>query len=73
MRSDIDLDDKLKDSAGQAPVSKPADEAAEQSMPALLQLRQQLEIRKFRGKLQWQGDLDQIKPGQATAFPPAPE
>ena len=64
MRTDVDSDDKLKDPAAQGPVSKVADEAVEHSMPTLFQLCQQEEIRKFRGKLQWQGDLDHMRTGR---------
>jgi hypothetical protein len=64
MRPDVNCDDKLKDAAAQEPVLKPAGEAAEHSIPILFQFCQQLEIRKFRGKLQWQGDLDRMRTGR---------
>jgi Arc/MetJ family transcription regulator len=33
-------------------------EAVEEGLRTLLRLNRQCEIRKFRGKLNWQGDLD---------------
>jgi Arc/MetJ family transcription regulator len=36
-------------------------EAVEQGLKALAQLKRQEKIRKFRGKLQWEGDLGQMR------------
>jgi Arc/MetJ family transcription regulator len=36
-------------------------EAVELGLRTLLRLRQQEEIRRFRGKLNWQGDLDAMR------------
>jgi Arc/MetJ family transcription regulator len=36
-------------------------EAVELGLRTLLRLQQQAEIRRFRGKLDWQGDLDAMR------------
>jgi len=36
-------------------------EAVEMGLRTLLRLRRQEEIRRFRGKLQWEGDLDAMR------------
>jgi Arc/MetJ family transcription regulator len=36
-------------------------EAVEFGLRTLLRLRQQAEIKRFRGKLNWQGDLEAIR------------
>ena len=35
--------------------------AGEQDLKSLAQLKQQEKIRKYRGKLQWEGDLEQMR------------
>lgn len=39
-------------------------EAVELGLQTLLQLRRQEEIRRFRGKLDWQGNLEQMRTDQ---------
>jgi Arc/MetJ family transcription regulator len=36
-------------------------ETVERGLQILLRLSKQAEIRRFRGKLQWQGDLDAMR------------
>jgi Arc/MetJ family transcription regulator len=61
MRTNIVIDDKLMEEALSATGLKTKREAVELGLRTLLRLRQQEEIRKFRGKLQWDGDLDQMR------------
>jgi Arc/MetJ family transcription regulator len=61
MRTNIVIDDKLMDDTLLATGLKTKREAVELGLRTLLRLRQQEEIRKFRGKLQWQGDLDEMR------------
>lgn len=61
MRTNIVIDDKLMDETLRATGLKTKREAVELGLRTLLRLRQQEEIRKFRGKLQWEGDLDQMR------------
>jgi len=55
------IDDKLMESTLQATGLKTKREAVELGLRTLLRLRQQQEIKRFRGKLDWQGDLDAMR------------
>ncbi|EIM31555.1 MAG: type II toxin-antitoxin system VapB family antitoxin [Leptothrix ochracea] len=57
MRTNIVIDDKLMADAMRLTGLKTKKEAVELGLRTLLRLRQQEEIRQFRGKLDWQGDL----------------
>ena len=61
MRTNIVIDDKLMRDALRATGSKTKRETVELGLRTLLRLRQQAEIRKLRGKLNWQGDLDAMR------------
>jgi Arc/MetJ family transcription regulator len=61
MRTNIVIDDDLMESALRATGLKTKREAVELGLRTLLLLRQQEEIRRFRGKLNWQGDLDAMR------------
>ena len=61
MRTNIVIDDELMDEALRATGLKTTREAVELGLRTLLRLRQQAEIRRFRGKLDWQGDLDAMR------------
>ncbi|MCK6622433.1 MAG: type II toxin-antitoxin system VapB family antitoxin [Calditrichaceae bacterium] len=40
---------------------KPKREAVEEGLRLLIRLKYQEEIRKFRGKLRWEGDLEKMR------------
>jgi Arc/MetJ family transcription regulator len=61
MRTNIVIDDKLMEDTLQATGLKTKREAVELGLRTLLRLRQQEEIKRFRGKLNWQGDLEAIR------------
>ena len=61
MRTNIVIDDKLMKDAMRATGVKTKRDAVELGLRTLLRLRKQAEIRKFRGKLEWQGDLDAMR------------
>lgn len=61
MRTNIVIDDKLMKDALRATGVKTKREAVELGLRTLLRLRQQEEIRRLRGKLAWQGDLDAMR------------
>jgi Arc/MetJ family transcription regulator len=61
MRTNIVIDDKLMRDTLRATGLKTKREAVELGLRTLLRLRQQAEIRKLRGKLNWQGDLDALR------------
>ena len=58
MRTNIVIDDKLMNETLRLTGLKTKREAVELGLQTLLRLRQQEEIRGFRGKLDWQGDLE---------------
>lgn len=57
MRINIVIDDQLMAETLYATGLKTKREAIELGLRTLLRLYQHQEIRKFRGKLQWQGDI----------------
>lgn len=61
MRTNIVIDDKLMADALRLTGLKTKREAVELGLRTLLRLRQQEEIKKLRGKLQWQGDLNAMR------------
>ena len=61
MRTNIMIDDKLMEDTLRVTGLKTKREAVELGLRTLLRLRQQEEIRRFRGKLNWQGDFEAIR------------
>lgn len=61
MRTNIVIDDKLMKATLSATGLKTKREAVELGLRTLLRLKKQLEIRRYRGKLSWQGDLDAMR------------
>lgn len=61
MRTNIVIDDKLMKDTLRATGLKTKREAVELGLRTVLRLRQQEGIRRFRGKLHWQGDLDAMR------------
>jgi Arc/MetJ family transcription regulator len=61
MRTNIVIDDKLMNDLLRATGLRTKREVVELGLRTLLRLRRQQEIRRFRGKLHWQGDLDAMR------------
>jgi Arc/MetJ family transcription regulator len=61
VRTNIVIDDKLMRDTLRATGLKTKREAVELGLRTLLRLRQQAEIKRFRGKLSWQGDLEAVR------------
>lgn len=61
MRTNMEMDDPLMSDALRLTGARTQREAVEMGLRTLLRLRQQEEIRRFRGKLQWEGDLDAMR------------
>lgn len=64
MRTNIVIDDKLMAATLKATGIKTKREAVEQGLRTLLRLKQQTELRKLRGKYEWEGDLDAMRRGK---------
>lgn len=61
MRTNIVIDDELMKQTLQATGLKTKRETVELALRTLLRLRRQQEIRRFRGGLAWQGDLEAMR------------
>lgn len=61
MRTNIEIDDQLMKDVLRLMGVKTKREAVELGLRQLLRLRQQEEIRRFRGKLAWEGDLNAMR------------
>jgi Arc/MetJ family transcription regulator len=57
MRTNIVIDDALMKAALEATGLKTKRDAVELGLRTIVRLHQQAGIRRFRGKLHWQGDL----------------
>lgn len=64
MRTNIVIDDKLMDDALKASGYSTKKEAVEQGLKLLLLRSQQQNIRKLRGRVKWEGDLDVMRGGK---------
>jgi Arc/MetJ family transcription regulator len=61
MRTNIVIDDKLMRDTLRATGLKTKREAVETALRTLLRMSRQGQIRRLRGKLHWQGDLDAMR------------
>ncbi len=61
MRTNIVIDDDLMSEALRATGIRTKREAVELGLKTLLRLSKQENIRRFRGKLAWTGDLDAMR------------
>jgi Arc/MetJ family transcription regulator len=61
MRTNIVIDDKLMQDTLRATGLRTKREVVELGLQTLLRLRQQEQIKRFRGKLHWQGDLEAMR------------
>ncbi len=61
MRTNIVIDEKLMKETLRVTGLKTMREAVELGLRTIVRLRKQEEIRRFRGKLPWQGDLDTMR------------
>jgi Arc/MetJ family transcription regulator len=64
MRTNIVIDDKLMDDALKVTGYSTKKEAVEQGLKLLVDRGEQQKIRALRGKLQWEGDLDELRGGK---------
>jgi len=64
MRTNIVIDDKLMSQALKATGLSTKKEAVELGLKLLVRQNKQQAIRKLRGKLKWEGDLDEMRGGK---------
>lgn len=61
MRTNIEIDDRLMADALRRTGLKTKREVVDEALRTLVRLRSQEEIRKWRGKIVWEGDLDAMR------------
>jgi Arc/MetJ family transcription regulator len=61
MRTNIVIDDKLMKDALRVTGAKTKREAVELGLKTLVQLNRQAQARQYKGKLKWEGNLDDMR------------
>jgi Arc/MetJ family transcription regulator len=61
MRTNIDIDDALMAEALRQSGAPTKRAAVEEALRLLIQTRRQAGLRKLRGKVKWEGDLDAMR------------
>ena len=61
MRTNIVIDDTLMSEAIQLSGHKTKKDTVEEGLKLLIAIKSQARIRKYRGKLKWEGDLDKMR------------
>ena len=61
MRTNIVLDENLIERAQTLTGIKTKREVVQEALRTLILLREQAEVRQFRGKLKWEGNLDEMR------------
>lgn len=61
MRTNIVIDEKLMAEAMKRSGAKTKRETVEKALQLLVQMSRQQDIRKLRGQLHWEGDLDAMR------------
>jgi Arc/MetJ family transcription regulator len=61
MKTSILVDDRLMSDALQATGLRTQEEVIELGLQTLIRLSQQAQIRQFKGKLAWEGNLDEMR------------
>lgn len=61
MRTNIVIDDELMNQVLKLTGIRTKREAVELGLKALLKLKQQEQIRRYRGKFDWEGNLDELR------------
>jgi Arc/MetJ family transcription regulator len=61
MRTNVVIDEELIDQARALTGIRTKREVIHEALRTLIRLRQQAEVRNLGGKLQWEGDLDDLR------------
>jgi Arc/MetJ family transcription regulator len=61
MRTNIEIDDKLMKEAMRRAKTKTKRETVEEGLRILIRLNRQEGIRRFRGKVKWEGNLEESR------------
>jgi len=66
MRTNIVLDENLIERAQKLTGIKTKREVVQEALRTLILLREQAEVRQFRGKLKWEGNLNEMRQTRVT-------
>ena len=66
MRTNIDIDDRLMEEAMKSTGARTKRAAVEAGLRLLIQTRAQASVRKLRGKVRWEGDLQISRLGRTA-------
>jgi Arc/MetJ family transcription regulator len=66
MRTNIEIEDELMREAMRSSGKRTKRAAVEAGLRLLVQTRAQAKIRRLRGKVRWQGDLETSRSGRGT-------
>ncbi|PZX59841.1 VapB protein of antitoxin of type II toxin-antitoxin system [Algoriphagus ratkowskyi] len=61
MRTNIEIDEKLMEEAMKASGLTTKKATVEEGLRLILTLKKQKQIKEFRGKMKWEGDLDKMR------------
>lgn len=61
MRTNIEIDDKLMKAAMKATGKSTKRETVEEALRRTIEMETHLDIRKLRGKLHWEGSLEEMR------------
>ena len=64
MRTNIEIDDQLLNQAMRSSGARTKKAAVEEALRLLVKTHSQIAIRRLRGKVQWEGDLNESRPGR---------
>ena len=66
MRTNIDIDDRLMRQAMRSTGARTKRAVVEEGLRLLIQTRAQRSVRRLRGKVTWEGDLDASRVGRVA-------
>jgi len=64
MRTNVVIDDELMSQAMKCTGLKTKRAVIEEALRTLIRLKSQEQVRTLRGKLRWEGDLDELRQGR---------
>lgn len=64
MRTNIEIDNRLMREAMRSSGARTKRATVEEALRLLVKVRSQAGIRRLRGKIQWEGDLDETRRGR---------
>ena len=64
MRTNVILDEDLVNRARQLTGIKTKKQVIQEALRLLIQIREQENVRALRGKLRWEGNLDELRQGR---------